>query len=288
MKPLREFDCLSLTPLAATAISKVRLRRSFPQAMCAASLDVEAQLEALYSMTGTYVLYLPAYVLPTHGLGSITPDALLLNAGYRVGWLARNVVTSQLVDQPAPELWLRSDLVAVLEVDGHKPELATIPLHQADWAFNTSSGAAFTAAFAYVSALNDSGLTPEHKAQKAAVAASFGSEAPFADWWHLGVLSALLGATDRIFAYEKEKTINDNEADMQGRLADLARQAKQELGLNLYTISPKNSGFFRQNQFLKPERSAYEAIALHYDNLGNSGAKTAQKYRDAASWVWGT
>lgn len=289
MKKLREFDCLSLTPPAASAVAKIRIGRVFPHAVHVIATDFEAQMAALSSMTGAYVLLLPAYVLPRHALSSIAPDPVLLNAGYRIGWMVKNAITSELSATPAPELWLRSDLLAHLETEreGEKPKIATLPDHQADWVFNTSSGAAFTAGFDHVFKLKNSALNEVEKTRKLVVAATFGSDASFSDWWHLGVLTALLGAPQSIAAYQKEKSINEREADMQSRLGDLARQARLELGLGIHILSRKNSVFFRQNRFLKPEREAFDAIAAQYEKLGKSGALKAQKYRDAASWVWG-
>ena len=289
MKYLKEFDCLSLTPLGDSDVARIRVGRVFPNAFHVSVADLEAQIAALSEMKGAYVLLLPPYILPSHALANAIPDPILLAAEYRIGWMSKNAVTSELVSTPSPELWLRSDLISHIESEWEetKPAIAIIPEYRADWVFNTSSGAAFTAGFQHFASLQSSALSEEDRNKKLVVAAAFGSDAPFADWWHLGILTSLLGATERAAAYEKEKVINDREADMQCRLADLVRQVQLESGLSIQILSRRNSVFFRQNRFLQPERAAYESVASQYDELGKAGAEKAQKYRTAATWVWG-
>ena len=289
MKKLAEFDCLALMPLGETGVATIRIARVFPRAAHVSAYDTQAQIDALSEMTGAYVLLLPAYVLPQQSLGEVRPDPVLLNAGYRLGWMARNAVTAELVSFPSPQLWLRTALVAHLtaECEGPIPDAAILPMCQADWVFNTSSGAAFTAGFEYILTLKQQDIDEESRNTHETVAASFGSDAPYADWWQLGVFAAILGKTDRRAAYRHEKSRCDNDGDVPQRLEDLARKMRIERGLNTRRLSAKNSRFFKQNRFLRADKPSFEAIATQYETLGAAGKVKAQKYRAASTWIWG-
>lgn len=287
MKKIGGFDCMCLRQKDDPAAVDIRLASVFPQAWHCDAADQSAQEAALAAMHGAYVLLLPAHVLPFHALAAQVPDPLLLSAGYRIGWLAKNVVTAELASTPGPVLWPRAALLNSLQGKDKaaRPALAVMPECQADWAFNTSSGAAFNAGFEHISALGQAD-TPQAN-QRRMVAASFGCEARFADWWHLGVFAALPGADNRNSAYKKEQRLLAEIGDMTSRLQDLTRWAQCEFGLNVQRLSPQKSAFFKKNRFKKAPRDVFDSLAALYEGLGNAGRQKAEKYRAAATWIWG-
>ena len=286
MKPLARFEALALMPPNPPRGYGFRLRQALPRAHLVPSSSRNAQLAALKAMEGAYVVMMPPDVLPKPEFGQVEPDAVLLRAGYRIGWLARNAVTGALAASPGPQLWQRRDLIAFIGEEMPKaglPPSATMPLCQCDWAFNYASRPAFLAGFDHVLALLKQG------APRVAltIAASYGSDQPYADWWHLGALVAMLGSQNADQELGREKFALAGGRKMQDRLHDLTRRANAALGLEIVRLSRQNAAFFRQNRFAIADLGHYHALAEIYAPLGAAGAISAENWREAARWAWG-
>ncbi|MBL4806446.1 MAG: hypothetical protein JKY31_04065 [Rhodobacteraceae bacterium] len=290
MKRLSQFDCICYLSPGAPASHRDDILKLFPNAVILESNQNGPMIEAIKPMTGAYLLVLPPFVIPQSALAISRPDPLLLEAGYRISWMVRNVVTGEILSEPAPELWRRQDVLDQLLADSEgvvlqKPPLAVMPECQADWVFNTSSGAAFSAGFEHVKRLlNDA---PSDLNTRLSVAASLGRDTLFCDWWHLGVLNAALGETDRNGSFHREKKLTAEKGTMPQRLGDLSRKARLQQGINVQNIGAKNSRFFKKNKFLMPPASVYSALAAQYKPLGFAGEKYSKQYLEAAGWIWG-
>ncbi len=291
MKTLAEFDCIALQPRGADKASAEDLRAVFPHAKLAMASKYDQQIKVLNTMEGAFVLVLPVFVIPKIGLANVQPDAILLDAEYRLAWMSRNAVTGEITAKPGPELWRRGVLLEALSPEKLNKKttdrVALMPDCLADWRFNTSSGAAFNAGMAYVTSLQYSGLTCKAIDQKLLISATIGQDTKYCDWWQLGIMRAILGDTDSHFAYLKEKDLTAEKGAMRQRLEDLYRELRLEHGLDARFISSQKSRFFKQNKFLMPQRSVFETLAVQYQTLGKAGKILSQRNREAADWIWG-
>jgi len=284
MKTLADFDGIALTAPEQPRGFKLRIHNALPKAVLVAAKDRTAQLAALDEMTGAYVLLMPADVLPREDMTRISPDPVLLEAGYRLDWLAQNKVTGQLDATPGPQLWLRAELrKSWMDEKKGNSKAIVMPNIVADWAFNYASRPAFTAGFGYASHLL---LHPDTHI-KMMVAASFGGDQTYADWWHLGFMISLTGSNDALFEYAQEKAGMTAGLKMQERLHDLTRQINAALGLGISRIEKTNAAFFRTQRFSKPDASIYCDLIAAYAPLGKAGRAAADHWREAARWIWG-
>lgn len=286
MKPLARFDALALIPRDQPRGFTLRMRQALPRVRLVPSANRVAQIAALAEMEGAYVVVLKPDVLPKAEFGLVEPDAVLLQAGYRIGWLVRNAVTGALSAAPGPELWLRRDLIAHYEGSLPETELparATMPVCQCDWAFNYASRPAFQAGFGHALGL----MAQPDAANPLTVAASYGGDRPYADWWQLGALNAMAGAGSDDLEYMREKKAMAAGRKMQDRLHDLTRRANTALGLKIARVSRRNAAFFRQNRFGIADIGYFRDLAEIYAPLGAAGAVSAQHWAEAARWAWG-
>jgi hypothetical protein len=284
MKPLATFDCLALLPDPEPRGTSLRIHNALPKARLVLASDRDAQRTALEAMDGAYVLVLQPNVLPNSQLASTIPDPVLVTEDYTVTWLARNLVTGHCEGFAGPTLYLRETLIADYERKAASPvKHAIMPYTVADWAFNYASRPAFSAAFDYAKQL----LTLPNSAKEMTIAASFGSDMPYADWWHLGFLCGLSDATEAVLSYEQEKRAMGRGAKMQDLLKDLRRKSNAEIGLISDRISTENAAFFRRNRVIKPDPAVYAELAATYDKLGKAGQAMAAQWREASRWIWG-
>ncbi|MEX0969841.1 MAG: hypothetical protein WD046_05275 [Paracoccaceae bacterium] len=287
MKPLARFEALALMPRNQPRGLGLRIRQALPRAVLVPSSNRIAQLAALNAMEGNYVVIMPPDILPKADFGQVEPDALLLQAGYRIGWLARNAVTGALGASPCPQVWQRCDLIAYYNEslpDQGLPPCATMPLCHNTWAFNYASRPAFLAGFDHALGL----MAQDDNKTALTVAASYGGDQPYADWWHLGALNAMVGAYQAMLEYEREKVAMAAGRKMQDRLVDLSRRANAALGLDIVRISRQNAAFFRQDRFAIAGLGYYRDLADIYAPLGAAGAVSAENWREAARWAWGS
>lgn len=288
MKPLADYDAIALIPAAQPRSYSLRIHTSLPKARLVDAGDKPAQIAALRAMQGAYVLWLPEDFLPGSTLPARQPDPLLLEAGYRIGWMAKNPITGQCDGFMGPELLPRDMLLDAWEA-GVMPESprATMPEALGEWAFNYGSRPAFYAAFSYANWLEEQKATGAAHDKDITIAATFGGDEAYADWWHLGLMVRLAGGKVASDSYAREKAVMAAGAKMQDRLQDLRRKLNATRGLALQHISRENAAFFRAHRTNPARPAAYAALADAYQPLGKAGKKTAANWREAARWVWG-
>ena len=294
MKPLVDFDCLQLVPRGAPDDVAMRIKAVFPLAIQARASKIEEILVAAGRLEGAYVLVLPDFITPRPSLSMVRPDPILLDAGYRLGWMSRNAVTGEIVAYPGPELWRRSAYIAKLENillgrtkdKANSNKLAVMPDCQADWAHNTSSGAAFNAGMAHVKRLRAARLPKKDLNRQLTIAATIGQDAQYCDWWQLGVMCTILGAENQHQTFYREKELTAEPGDMLRRINDLLRHLRLEAGLDVHFMSEKNSRFFKKSKFLMPPRNTFEDLAEIYADLGAAGLVYQKRYVEASEWIW--